>query len=501
VTKASAAYIHFGIVATTPARMPSCRTAFIATGWKMVFTTQLFLFGFLPLTFLIYAALPVGSRNVWLAISSYVFYGWWRPEYCALLAAMTVFNFWCGARIVRSGTPEAKKRFLSFSVIGSLSLLGFFKYSGMLTVWMNAVAELFVAPSAGTNVIPIIEVLLPIGISFYTFQAISYTVDLYRGRANEAQDLVSFAAYIAMFPQLIAGPIVRYEWIADELRERRHGADKVLLGLRFLALGLAKKVVVADTFALAVPLAFDTDAPSFEAAWAGVLSYTLQIYFDFSAYSDMAVGLGLFFGFSFPQNFDSPYKSRSITEFWRRWHITLSTWLRDYLYIPLGGNRKGATRTYLNLMIVMLLGGLWHGASIAFVIWGAWHGALLAVERASRDFHPTRWLPPVAALALTQLLVIIGWVPFRSESWSGTTGILSAMFLTCPSGSWVFAGLSPLVVWLIPLGFLLCWLLPNTWELLERGDNVGYLRDFLLLAVSIAIVLANQASPFLYFQF
>jgi alginate O-acetyltransferase complex protein AlgI len=181
--------------------------------------------------------------------------------------------------------------------------------------------------------------------------------------------------------------------------------------------------------------------------------------------------------------------------------MSLSSWLRDYLYIPLGGNRKGAVRTYVNLMIVMLLGGLWHGASIAFVIWGAWHGALLAIERASRDFHPSRWLPPAGALALTQLLVIVSWVPFRADSWERATVVLDAMFLTRPSGNWIFAGLSPLIVLLIPFGFALCWFVPNTWELLERGNNVGYVRDFLLFAVSIAVVLANQASPFLYFQF
>lgn len=469
----------------------------------MVFSTYFFLAWFLPLALGVYFALPVRLRNGWLAVSSYVFYGWARPEYCLLLAGMTAFNYWCGARIWRAADERARRRWLVLSIVGSLSLLGFFKYAGMLSGWLAGLLSLTTgAPSP----LPVLDVVLPIGISFYTFQAISYTVDIHRGHAEPADDLISFAAYIAMFPQLIAGPIVRYETIAEQLRERRHGLPEALLGARFFAIGLAKKALLADTFALAVPAAFETADPGFFGAWLGVLGYTLQIYFDFSAYSDMAVGIGLVLGFHFPKNFDSPYRSASITEFWRRWHISLSTWLRDYLYLPLGGNRRGATRTYVNLMIVMLLGGLWHGASVAFLLWGLWHGALLAIERRAGARHPARWLPQPLAIALTQLLVVIGWVPFCAGSlangqFDATMAAFDGMFATAPSLDVELAGISPLLFWLVPLGVLACVALPNSWAMVRSTSPLACGRDALLGAAALVAVLSYQGSPFLYFQF
>lgn len=468
----------------------------------MVFSTYLFIFWFLLVALGVYALLPNRHRNLWLAFVSYVFYGWFRPRYCLLLLATTLFNYYCGRRIAESEEPRRRKFFVTLSVVGSLGLLGFFKYAGMLSEWLDNGLSLLLGSADGEQVVPILNVVLPIGISFFIFQAISYTVDIYRGHAKPAKNLISFAAYIAMFPQLVAGPIVRYQTVAESLRDRRHGVDKVLLGVRFFILGLAKKVLLADSFGLLVPLAFGPQTPEFGAAWVGVLAYSLQIYFDFSAYSDMAVGLGLFLGFSFPQNFDSPYKSGSITEFWRRWHISLSTWLRDYLYFPLGGNRHGPWKTYRNLFLVMLLGGLWHGASVMFLIWGAWHGVLLAVERWLGPAHPLRKLPRPVTVALTTFLVVLGWVPFRSESMEQVGHVFSAMFR--PDTSWMLHSLpagSMVVAWLVPVFVAICWIAPNSWDLVRDLRFSRLVRDSLLSAVLILIVLSQRESPFLYFQF
>ncbi|RJP27846.1 MAG: MBOAT family protein [Candidatus Omnitrophota bacterium] len=467
----------------------------------MVFSTYIFLFVYLPLTLGVYYLLPFRMRAFWLTLTSYVFYGWMRPEYCTLLAAATLLNYYCGKRMVRAQTETSRKVWLTVAVAGSLGLLGFYKYAGMFTHWADTVAQLFVTPANGVNVIPILDIILPIGISFFTFQAISYPIDLYRGDAEEAPDLISFASYISMFPQLIAGPIVRYQWIAEELKFRTHTPAKFALGLRFFAHGLAKKVLLADMFALAVPLAFCEGQPTFELAWIGILGYTLQIYFDFAGYSDMAVGLGLMMGFTYPQNFNSPYKSASITEFWRRWHITLSTWLRDYLYIPLGGNRKGAARTYINLTIVMLLGGLWHGASIVFMLWGLWHGLLLASERWLEDKHPLKRMPRPLAVACTNLLVILSWVLFRAENFRMAGRILKGMFLSFPTFALGDALISPGLLLAIPIGMAICLFAPNSWEISPKQTPVLAMRDAAILLAAVTAVLATASTPFLYFQF
>ncbi len=467
----------------------------------MVFSTYIFIFVYLPLTLLIYYAIPFRYRALWLVVSSYVFYGWLVPSYCILMATSSAINYYFGHFMMRAKTPGMKKFWLWSAVVGSLGLLGFYKYAGMFSYWANTIASLFVTPESGTNIIPILEITLPIGISFFTFQALSYPIDLYRGDAEEAPDFISFASYIALFPQLIAGPIVRYQWIADELRDRTHTPSKFALGLRFFAIGLAKKVMLADLFALAVPIAFGDHQPTFEMAWIGIIGYSLQIYFDFSAYSDMAVGLGLLMGFTFPQNFNSPYKSASITEFWRRWHITLSTWLRDYLYIPLGGNRKGEGRTYINLTIVMLLGGLWHGASIVFMLWGLWHGLLLALERALREDHPLNRMPRSVAVMFTNLLVILGWVLFRAENFEQAGRVFKGMFFMLPSFTLPVEYLSLGLILSLPLGYIICLYAKNSWEMTARMTPTLALRDSALLALSILVVMANRTTPFLYFQF
>jgi alginate O-acetyltransferase complex protein AlgI len=382
---------------------------------------------------------------------------------------------------------------------GSLTLLGFFKYAGMLSTWLATLGGFW---PGGSVRFPLVEVGLPIGISFYVFHAISYAVDVRRGHAEPAPGLVTFAAYMALFPQLVAGPIVRYAWIARELVEREYSLGKFWVGLRFFTIGLAKKVLLADLFALAVPAAFDAPAPSAAGAWLGVLSYTLQIYFDFSAYSDMSIGLGLMIGFHIPENFNSPYKSASITEFWRRWHMSLSSFLRDYLYIPLGGNRKGSARTYENLIAVMLLGGLWHGASVLFVLWGAWHGALLATERLLGPRHPIRLLPRPVAIAVTSLLVVLGWVVFRSGSVESALAVYRGLLVSpFVDGMGVPKNVDVRLWWAVPAGFAICWFLPNSLEMKHTQSLRTALATAMLLALALATVLARDSSPFLYFQF
>ena len=393
----------------------------------MVFSTTLFVFLFLPLFLAGYYLLPPRARLAWLLGVSWAFYGWWRLDFLGLLVADSVWTWLLGRQIARGRAdpagPSPRARLALAAGVGlNLAVLGWFKYFNFGVDSFNALLVLL-----GGQPLAAGKVILPAGISFYVFQAISYLVDVYRGDAPAARRLPTFAAYLALFPQLIAGPILRYKDLAGQLQQRRHSFDLFGEGaLRFM-LGFCKKVLIADTVAPLANAAFGLARPSLADAWLGVLAYTVQIYFDFSGYSDMAIGLGLMIGFRFVENFDPPYRSGSITEFWRRWHISLSTWLRDYLYIPLGGNRRGARRTYLNLLVVMLFGGLWHGASWTFVLWGLWHGLLLMAER----LRPAESLPPAASapvgVTLTLLAVMAGWVLFRAPSLSAAAAMYAGM--------------------------------------------------------------------------
>ncbi len=412
----------------------------------MVFSTTTFLFLFLPVFLGVYYALPflfrrpggagraAAARSAWLLAASWFFYGWWRFDFLGLLIAATVWTWLLGRRIGRltadgrTGVRPARLA-LAAGVGLNLAVLAWFKYFNFGVDSLNAFLGLF-----GGAVAPAWRVILPAGVSFYVFQAISYLVDVYRGDASASVDagapggaagFAHFATFIALFPQLIAGPILRYKDVAGQLLRRDHSFGMFSEGaVRFMA-GFCKKVLVADAVAPLADAAFGLARPGFADAWIGVLAYTVQIYFDFSGYSDMAIGLGRMIGFRFMENFDRPYLSRSITEFWRRWHISLSSWLRDYLYIPLGGNRRGTRRTYLNLLVVMLFGGLWHGASWTFVLWGLWHGLLLAIGRLAAGVRFRRAAPAAgpwaglrsgAAVACTLLLVMVGWVLFRAPS-------------------------------------------------------------------------------------
>lgn len=372
----------------------------------MVFSSIEFLLYFLPVTVALYFLAPRSLRNAVLLLASLFFYFWGGGKLILLLLGSIALNYVCGL-LVAAGW---KRLGVSLSVTGSLGLLCAFKYTNFLVEQVNTLREM-----NGGAPIAWVEIALPIGISFYTFQAISYVVDVARGEAQALRNPLDFALYVSMFPQLVAGPIVRYRTVADALRARSTSRQDYVEGVQRFVWGLFKKVAVADAVAPVADAVFLLPEASLTtgAAWLGMLAYTLQIYFDFSGYSDMAIGLGRVFGFRFPENFDRPYAAGSVTAFWRRWHMTLSNWFRDYLYIPIGGSRGPTWRTYGNLWIVFLATGFWHGAKWTFVVWGIYHGALLVLERilGRRDEAATG----VLGRALTLVLVMLGWVVFRAD--------------------------------------------------------------------------------------
>ncbi len=466
----------------------------------MLFNSHEFLFFLLPLVLAgYYLLLPKGWRHGWLVACSYVFYGWWDYRYCGLLLLATLIDYIAGGRIAAASDPVRKKRWLCLSICSYMGMLGFFKYYDLGAGSVNAVAQW---AGAGSGVLPLLHLILPVGISFYTFQSMSYSIDIYRGHARPARSFIDFACYVSLFPQLVAGPIVRYHELDNQLRVRSHSWAKAGAGITLFVLGLAKKVLLADAVAPMADWGFSQATIGLAGAWSSLVAYTLQIYFDFSGYSDMAVGLGLMLGFQFPRNFHSPYKSASISEFWTRWHISLSSWLRDYLYIPLGGNKKGPIRTYVNLFLTMLLGGLWHGASWTFMLWGAYHGALLALERMNgkRGFG---WrLPRFLQVALTFVLVMFGWVLFRATTLDGLARMSKGL-----AGFHGWGGAYPLadagaLNWAALLFCLaLVFAAKNTWEIRWQPSRRLAAGLAFLFGICLAVLLVNTSSPFLYFQF
>lgn len=474
----------------------------------MVFSSQIFLFYFLGLALLLYYAAPRFMKQGVLALLSYVFYGWWNPWFTLLMLLSTVIDYGCGKMITGGGPERARRRRLglTISVISNLALLGFFKYAAFATENINGVMRWL---GLGHAELPpfLLEIVLPVGISFYTFQSMSYSIDLYRGHAPPARSFVDFACYVSMFPQLVAGPIVRYGAIATQLVERRHSVEGFVRGLTRFNFGFAKKILLANPMGEIADLCFDAGGGALSApmAWLGVTAFTFQIYFDFSGYSDMAVGLGRMFGFRLPENFDSPYRSGSITEFWGRWHISLSSFLRDYLYIPLGGNRLGPGRTYVNLMVVMLLGGLWHGAAWTFLVWGGIHGAMLALERfmGKKPFYSR--LPLVLRVGFTFSFLLITFVIFRSDSFAEAGRYLEAMFGSgdsAPAAELLAAQvLRPANLFFFAICAAGIWGVPNTVRILERLTVAKAAGGLILFGLSTAMMFRQGFNPFLYFQF
>lgn len=462
----------------------------------MVFSSGIFLFVFLPVFLALYYLIPFKFRSFLILVGSYVFYAWWRIDFLVLLAAITVVAYGFALQIEKIQDARVKFRLLSFAVSLNLLALVYFKYANFGVASFNSLLEKF-----GVHAVSWTPVILPIGLSFFIFHAISYLVDIYRQEARPTQNIIDFAAFIALFPHLIAGPVLRYHLLAEQFRARVHSWDRFSRGATRFMLGFTKKVLLADTIAPLADAVFLLSHPTFLDAWLGALAYTMQIFFDFSGYSDMAIGLALVMGFEFPENFWHPYISRSITEFWRRWHISLSSWLREYLYISLGGNRYGTARTYFNLTTTMVLGGLWHGANWTFVIWGAWHGGILALERAfkGRRAPLSGWL----TIPGTMLLVVIGWVFFRSENMMVATRVLIG--LTGFNGFGVSDSLvfqiSGLEIVALVAGFIATY--AGAWWASQNNPRVtwGLWLIPILFIISLSRMLSQSFSPFLYFQF
>jgi D-alanyl-lipoteichoic acid acyltransferase DltB (MBOAT superfamily) len=463
----------------------------------MLFNTARF-FVFLGVVLALFYTLPRRFRKYLLLTASYFFYASWNPKFIGLLLSLTAVDFTAGIWLERTEPPRRRRAILIGSLAANLGFLGFFKYYNFLAV--DLATALGKAPHSFW-----LDIVLPLGISFHTFQSISYVVDVFRRRQKAIRSPIDYALFISFFPQLVAGPIVRArDFFADLYHWRAPSGDEVSQGIFLLTLGLTKKMAFADQFA-AVANAYFGDIAAHSGrltAWSGACAFAMQIYFDFSGYTDMAIGMAKLFGFHFPINFRRPYLARGTADFWRRWHISLSTWLRDYLYIPLGGNRRGRWLTYRNLMITMLLGGLWHGANWNFLIWGGYHGALLSVERAAGGSEPKpRWstLDPLRAL-LTFTLATIGWVFFRASDLHQSVAVIGQMFAG-PHGK------SLLLPWHIGLAAvaLAIALAEERWEAVERlmtAPAWAYAAALAVMLFCLEIFGVIDASvPFIYFQF
>ena len=462
----------------------------------MRFSSLPFLFGFLPITLAIYFAVPLRWRNLALLLTSLVFYGWGEPVYISIMVLSILIDYTHGLLVEKYRSRDKLARwFVAESVLLNLGLLGFFKY------WDFFAANLSLIPGVS---IPTLGLPLPIGISFFTFQTMSYTVDVYRQDAPAQRNMVSFGAYVTMFPQLVAGPIVRYKDVAAELVHRTNTASAFAAGARRFTVGLGKKVLLANQFGMLWDaMSADPVAAGALGAWAGACAYTLQIYFDFAGYSDMARGLGRMLGFEFCINFNYPYISKSVTEFWRRWHISLSTWFRDYVYIPLGGNRCGKLRQCVNILVVWALTGFWHGAGWNFLFWGFYYGVLLLLEKLLLGKYIRR-LPAVFQHLYAMVIVIIGWVFFASPDLSTALAYLQVMFSFSPG---TMGGASLVMPWLgmAVIGVVAATpLAKNLWEKLQGKKAMPLVEGALCLAALLlctASLVSDSYNPFLYFRF
>ncbi|WP_417591817.1 MBOAT family O-acyltransferase [Owenweeksia hongkongensis] len=470
----------------------------------MVFSSPIFLFLFLPLVFAVYFLAPKKLRNVVLLVFSLIFYSWGEGRLVILLLLSALTDFYCG-RIIHYGY---RKIGLTISLIFNLAILGYFKYLDFTFDNLSRIAHSF---GFAQGTIPdVAGVALPIGISFFTFQTMSYTIDVYRGNVKADNNLLNFATYVCLFPQLVAGPIVRYSDISHQLNLRIISSDKFADGCERFIIGLAKKVLIANSFAAIADEIFKQNLQDLSTpyAWLGILAYTFQIYFDFSGYSDMAIGLGKMLGFDFPENFNYPYISKSIREFWRRWHISLSTWFRDYVYISLGGNRRGNVHTYINLLIVFFVTGLWHGASWNFVIWGLFHGFFMIIER--MGFGKTLSKIPVILQRLyTLVIVIVGWVFFRAETLSEALIYVKTMFMYTSGNSALSSYLSFFHINLHTLLTVFFAVLFSTpfypkAEKFFTRKKLSWFRPIALLLLFITTIIylgAGTYNPFIYFKF
>ncbi len=459
----------------------------------MLFNSYGFLFLFAPVFYFVYwRCKTVDQKKVASLVASYVFYGWWSPKFALLMLGTTSVDYFTAKWIEDSPTPHKRNVWLAVSMSVNLGVLGIFKYFDFFVGSVNHVA--------GAPLLPLLNVILPIGISFYTFESMSYTIDVYRRKTHAVRRFLDYGHFVTMFPRLVAGPIVRYTDLAAQLRElpRSLGAAAVMRAAHFFVLGLAKKVLFADILAtkLVDPLFARSATLSLAEGWTAAVGYTVQLYLDFSGYSDMAVGLAMLMGLRLPRNFEMPYKAENPSDFWRRWHTSLSTWLRDYLYIPLGGNRASKLGVSKNLFLTMLLGGLWHGANWTFVIWGAYHGAALVlynVALSKLSFSP----PKLVQRALTFVFVVFGWVIFRADTIGKAREVMVAMLGAHGLGAAFIRASLPMLAWLgIALAISLT---RDTYDLSPPGKR--WTAALLAVLFAICITRLSAPSPFLYFQF
>ena len=469
----------------------------------MVFSSLTFLFLFFPIVLGVYYLCPRALRNLWLLAASLLFYAWGEPVYIRLMVASILFNYLCGLGVAALQKREKKgiaKALLILCVVGNIGALGIFKYADLLIGTINGIAGSHLA---------LLELALPIGISFYTFQALSYVIDVYRGTVAAQKNPITFGTYIALFPQLIAGPIVQYKTVEEQLSHRRETTAQFAAGIGRFTVGLGKKVLIANQ----VGALWDTVSALPQAqlaagtAWLGALAFTFQIYFDFSGYSDMAIGLGKMLGFEFLENFDYPYLSRSITEYWRRWHISLGTWFREYVYIPLGGNRRGLPRQVLNLIIVWGLTGLWHGASWNFLLWGLYYGVILIIEKVWL-LRPLQKAPAAVQHLYSLLLIILGWIIFALTDFSAIGGYFAALFGAHggADSSTMYLLTSNLIL-LVIAGFastrlpakLAAGLVRRLTPAGQTAVKCVFYAGVLLMCV--AFLVGDSYNPFLYFRF
>ena len=470
----------------------------------MIFSSVFFLFVFLPVTLILYFIVPWKFKNLLLLLVSLIFYAWGEPIYVFLMLFSIIFNYFGGLQIdslKQSGDTKKLKFSFLFTLIVNLAILGFFKYYGFVLDSLNSILPFD---------IPYKELALPIGISFYTFQTLSYIIDVYRGTAEVQKNFISFGTYVTMFPQLIAGPIVRYQDIDKQLRKRTISMYKFGQGMAWFLRGLGKKVLLANNIGMMFDSihAMGADERSVLTAWRGCLAYTMQIYFDFSGYSDMAIGLGKMFGFEFMLNFNYPYISKSLTEFWRRWHISLGTWFREYVYIPLGGNRVSAAKHIRNIMVVWMLTGLWHGAAWNFVFWGLYHGIVQLIEKKVLN-NVLEKLPNFVQILYTFIIVMIGWVMFFCTSLKDLGVYLGNMigigghgFIDSTGLYYLFTNLILIIICFIACG-------PTAWKKIQKcALKAGKARQVVATIAYIAIFILSLAylvnatyNPFLYFRF
>ncbi len=475
---------------------------------NVVFSSSLFLFLFFPLFLIGYVLLPKKLKNTWILISSLAFYYWGAPLFIYLLVAATIIDFFLIKEIHQSETRSRKKLFLIASLALNLGLLAYFKYANFFIENVNTALG-----TIGFTEIGWTKIALPIGISFYTFETLTYAIDVYRGIHAPLKRIHHYLLYIVCFPKLIAGPIVRFNVIADQIPNRNETIDNQIFGFYRFAIGLSKKVLIANTLGAFASETMNLPYNQLDTsmAWLGILAYTFQIYFDFSGYSDMAIGIGKIMGFSFSENFDNPYNSRSITEFWRRWHMTLGTWMKNYLYIPLGGNQVSSkNRLYFNLILVFLLSGLWHGASWNFVIWGAFHGVFLILDRIflAKVLEAIGTIPSVL---FTFLVVMIGWVFFSLENFSDAIHYIKVLFSfnfhlsEIPIGkefvvTLIIAGIFSFIG-LTKFGIKVQTLIYKEFDYSARKAFAALFVAVVLYGISASYITSTGFNPFIYFRF